>query len=72
MGVLDILECMNTVSRTITGVLLGLLGAAIAISSYLDRSEDWPWSIAMGVLFIGLGVYIFFNKKEDDIEEIKE
>lgn len=62
---------MNTTSRTVTGVALWILGGFISVSSYLDKSEDWLFGIAVGVFFFGVGVYIFFNTKEDEIEEIK-
>jgi uncharacterized membrane protein HdeD (DUF308 family) len=61
---------MNKVSRTITGVALSVLGAFIAIASYLDKSPDWLWGLGVGLVFLVLGVYIFFNTQEDDIEEI--
>ena len=36
-----------------------------------DKPEDFLWGLIFGILFIVIGFFIFFNKKEDSIEEIK-
>ncbi len=59
---------MNTISRTITGILVSLLGILI-ISGY----DKEPWeSLIFGIPMTLIGVYIIFNKKEDFIEKIKK
>ena len=57
---------MNTLSRTITGTISILLGLVILRGGY----PNYILSI-YGLLFIVIGIVIFFNKKEDDIEKIK-
>jgi len=58
---------MNLLSRTITGGIAILAGLVLIIISLF---------LFMGLLFYGLiifviGLIIFFNKKEDEIEQIK-
>ncbi|MFC1640735.1 hypothetical protein ACFL2D_01650 [Patescibacteria group bacterium] len=58
---------MNTVSRSITGTLVAVLGIAFIVMAVI-----WDiWLLAYGIPFLAVGGYIFFNKKEDDIEGIK-
>ena len=58
---------MNTTSRTITGIVAVVLGLLIIIMNFSE-----PWLIAIyGIPILLIGVFIFFNKKEDDIEKIK-
>ena len=61
---------MNTISRTIAGTVLIVLGEYI-IFNLDDKPEDFLWGLIFGILFIVIGFFIFFNKKEDNIEEIK-
>ena len=56
----------NKVSRTITGILATLFGIFLVILSIL---KDF-WILIYGIPILVLGIFIFFNKKEDDIEEI--
>ena len=58
---------MNTISRTITGILTILLGLFLIRLGIL---EDF-WILIYGIPIIIIGIFIFFNKKEDDIEKIK-
>lgn len=58
---------MNIVSRTITGTLAILLGLFLIILAFLD---EW-WILLYGIPIFIVGFFIFFNKKEDEIEEIK-
>ncbi len=60
---------MNTISRTITGILVTLLGIYISIVSF--SKEPWE-SLIFGIPMTLIGVYIIFNKKEDFIEKIKK
>ncbi len=62
---------MNTTSRTITGIVTTIFGLYVTYASFLDKTEGWLWGIGSGIFFIIIGIFIFFNKKEDDIEEIK-
>ena len=59
---------MNTVSRTITGAVATLFGLFL---TFIGFTKD-PWILLYGIPIIIIGVYIFFNTKEDDIEEINE
>ena len=58
---------MNTISRTITGILTILLGLFLIRLGIL---EDF-WILIYGIPIIIIGIFIFFNKKEDNIERIK-
>ena len=57
---------MNTLSRTITGIIAIALGLIILRDGY----PNYILSI-YGLLFLMVGIFIFFNKKEDEIEKIK-
>ncbi|NOR84733.1 hypothetical protein GQ473_01305 [archaeon] len=57
---------MNTQSRTITGIIAILLGLIILNGGYPNYILS-----TYGLLFIVIGIVIFLNKKEDDIEKIK-
>ena len=61
---------MNTISRTIAGTVLIVLGEYI-IFNLDDKPEDFLWGLIFGIFFIVIGFFIFFNKKEDSIEKIK-
>lgn len=58
---------MNTISRTITGTVAVLFGLYLVMQGILKE----PWILIYGIPVIVIGIFIFFNKKEDDIEEIK-
>lgn len=58
---------MNTISRTITGIVAIAFGLFL---SWLGVAKD-PWVLIYGVPIVIIGLFIFFNKKEDEIEEIK-
>ena len=60
---------MNTISRTITGILVTLLGIYISIVSF--SKEPWATYI-YGIPITIIGIYIIFNKKEDFIERINK
>lgn len=58
---------MNTLSRTITGgamIIVGLILICVAFFKVI-------WVLIYGVPILIIGLFIFFNKKEDKIEEIK-
>ena len=58
---------MNTISRTITGVLAILLGLFLIVLAIFKEL----WILIYGIPILIIGIFIFFNKKEDDIEKIK-
>lgn len=58
---------MNKMSRTVTGVMATLLGLFLIVLSILKDL----WILIYGIPILIIGVFIFFNKKEDEIEEIK-
>ena len=58
---------MNTLSRTITGIIAIILGAILIIVGFF-----FPWALIYGIPIFIIGFFIFFNKKEDSIEKIKE
>ena len=58
---------MNVLSRTITGIALIILGI-ILISVPVKESL---WVLVYGIPIILIGFFILFNKKEDEIEQIK-
>ena len=61
---------MNLVSRTITGVIMIVLGLFLIVLSFFVKEAVWV-TLIYGIPIFILGVYIFLNKKEDKIEKIK-
>lgn len=61
---------MNTISRTITGGVLVVLGVAIVVTAIQSVGTDALVPVVLGVLIAGIGGYIFFNTSEDTIEEV--
>ena len=64
---------MNTVSRIISGTAALVLGAFVLYAAITEGSDTWSlvWGVIWGIFICGIGVYLCFNKKEDEIEEIK-
>jgi hypothetical protein len=63
---------MNTISRTISGSLTIAFGVwFVVFLGFLDGSGIDFVALLTGLFFCVLGVVIFFNKKEDEIEKIK-
>lgn len=60
---------MNTLSRIITGSLAVLLGLVLIMFGII---KTVPALLVYGVPVLIIGIYIFFNKKEDEIEEINK
>lgn len=61
---------MNKISRVITGGLIVLASILlIVLVGILNRDY---FSIVFGLFFLCIGLAILFNKKEDDIEQIKK
>jgi membrane-bound ClpP family serine protease len=61
---------MNTISRTISGWVMIVLGAFLLGGSFFW--EGWIVSIIYGIILFILGFFVLFNKKEDEIEKIKK
>ena len=57
---------MNTISRTITGIAAIILGIILII--YVEKPII---TLIYGIPLLIIGIFIFLNKKEDDIEKIK-
>ena len=57
----------NLVSRVIAGGFFIILGGIFAVLSFSDI-EFLIYSIPL----LGIGMFLFFNDKEDDIEQIKK
>mgnify|MGYP004345913981 FL=1 len=58
---------MNTLSRTITGTLAMLLGLFLIVIGVSKEFEILIYGIPIFIV----GIFILFNKKEDEIEKIK-
>jgi len=58
---------MNKISRFITGIIGILLGCYLL---FVAMTKNW-WVAFYGTPILLIGVLILFNKKEDQIEQIK-
>ena len=58
---------MNFISRTITGAVLIILGAVLIAVSFFTSL----FVLIYGIPIFIVGFFVLFNKKEDEIEEIK-
>ena len=59
---------MNTLSRTITGIIMIFGGIALIVFSFFKSI----FILIYGIPVLIIGLFIFFNKKEDEIEKIKK
>ena len=60
-------------SRTITGLVIIFFASWFLIfAGIIDGPGIDYFSIFFGLVFIGLGVYVLLNKKEDEIERRKD
>jgi len=57
---------MNTLSRTTTGILTIILGIYLIIRGFFEY-----FILFYGIPILIIGIFILFNKKEDNIEKIK-
>ena len=57
----------NLTSRVITGGILIALGGVLVVISFTDLVL-----LIYGVPALLIGIFLFFNDKEDDIEQIKK
>lgn len=55
-----------------TGIALSVIGLIVIFATLAERPDFWSgfWGVAWGLVWLGFGVYIFSNKKEDEIERI--
>jgi len=58
---------MNTLSRTLTGSVMIILGLVLSIIGFFFVVA---WFYGVPILIIG--IFVFLNKKEDKIEERKD
>ena len=61
---------MNTLSRTITGTIVTILGILVILGS--TKEPEPLEALIFGIPLTIIGIYILFNKKEDFIEKIKK
>jgi hypothetical protein len=62
---------MNTLSRTITGLVMIIGGLVLLGVGIFHWGSEGNWVALMyGVLAFVLGFFVLFNKKEDEIEQI--
>ena len=63
----------NTLSRTITGSIIIIFALwFIIFIGFIDGPGFDFYALIFGALFLILGIVIFFNKKEDELEKIKD
>ena len=62
---------MNLVSRTITGILMMVFGLFLIVLSFFVVADALWATLIYGIPIFLIGIFIFFNKKEDKIEKIK-
>ena len=61
---------MNLISRTITGIILIIAGLIlIMLPFFLGLGVFVTWIYGIPVFVVG--IFILFNKREDEIEQIK-
>lgn len=60
---------MNTISRTISGAVCLLSGFILGYKSF--GSEAFWVLFVYSLILILVGIFLIFNKKEDEIEQIK-
>ena len=62
---------MNIVSRMIAGMIMVFAGGVLIVLPFFlsDKSVFFTW--IYGVPLFVIGIFVLFNKKEDEIEQIK-
>lgn len=63
---------MNNLNRLITGITIIVLSVWFVLGVGFTEEQIIYSVVAPGLLFMALGLVIIFNKKEDQIEEIKD
>jgi uncharacterized membrane protein HdeD (DUF308 family) len=61
---------MNSISRSLSGGICLLLGLILGYNSFISENNFWTLFI-YGIILMVLGIFILFNNKEDEIEQIK-
>ncbi len=61
---------MNFVSRTITGGAMIIFGVFLIGLAFFIEDAFWV-TLIYGIPILIIGLFIWFNKKEDEIEGIK-
>ena len=63
----------SSLSRIITGIAVLIFSVWFIFSvGFVESYEINKVAVFSGIFFIVIGVFIIFNKKEDDIEKIKD
>ncbi len=60
---------MNSISRIISGGVCLLLGILLGYNSFIAKEGFWGL-FSFGLILMILGIFILFNNKEDEIEQI--
>ena len=63
---------MNILSRTIAGGIMVVGGLILNIIPFLGDEKGLFWIWTYGIPILIIGIFILFNKKEDEVEEIKK
>ncbi len=50
----------------------GLLGTGFGISLFNNKQQNWPWVLGLGLLFVGLSVYVWVQSLYRETREIEE
>jgi len=59
---------MNTLSRTLTGGIMVVIGVVLIVVSLFNVL----WVLIYGIPILIFGLFILFNKSEDKIEQRKD
>ncbi len=64
---------MNELIRIITGLVIVILSLwLIVFAGFSDEIRVDYVALLTGAFFLAIGAFIIFNKKEDDVEQIKK
>ncbi len=64
---------MSQTIRILTGIFIIILSLWFILAiGFFDQERADYGAILFGVFFLVVGAFIVFNKKEDDIEQIKK
>ncbi len=64
---------MSKIIRITTGLVITVLSSwFIIFVGFLNETKTDYVAILTGFFFVLIGIFIIFNKKEDDIEQIKK
>jgi ABC-type arginine transport system permease subunit len=62
------MKTTNILSRNIAGLIITSIGVYVSLKNF---SENYFVTLLYGVPIIIIGIFIFYNQKEDQIEKIK-